>query len=131
MKRDMDIIRLLLLKVEGMHLLPGQWKHLNWSDDWFKFDGHEHDAIIYNFDLLIKHGFLNIPRSQGMTSFVFGGLTWQGHEFLDHIRDPEIWRETKEGVKKVGGSGIEIIGALAKGLIKKKIEQHTGVELDI
>jgi hypothetical protein len=25
-------------------------------------------------------------------------LTWDGHEFLDAIRDPEVWRRTKEGV---------------------------------
>ncbi len=56
-------------------------------------------------------------------------LTWDGHDFLDSIRDPVIWQETKEGVKKAGGFSLELLGDLAKGLLKKKIEDHTGVQL--
>lgn len=52
-------------------------------------------------------------------------------DFLDTIRDPSIWRETKAGAKKAGGFSLDLLKALAKGLVKKKIEQHTGVELDL
>lgn len=58
-------------------------------------------------------------------------LTWQGHDFLDKVRDPEIWHATKEGAKKAGGFSLELLGALAKGFLKKKIEAHTGVDLDL
>jgi hypothetical protein len=59
----------------------------------------------------------------------FVGLTWHGHDLVDSIRDPEIWKMTKEGVEKAGGFTFELIGELAKGFIKTKIEKHTGVEL--
>jgi hypothetical protein len=32
-------------------------------------------------------------------------------------------------VKKAGGFSLELLGDLAKGLLKKKIEDHTGVQL--
>jgi hypothetical protein len=32
-------------------------------------------------------------------------------------------------VKKAGGFSLELLSALAKGLIKKKIEEHTGIQL--
>jgi Hypothetical protein (DUF2513) len=54
-----------------------------------------------------------------------------GHDFVDSVRDDSIWREAKDGAKKAGGFSLELLGALAKGLLKKKIEQHTGVEIDL
>jgi hypothetical protein len=57
-------------------------------------------------------------------------LTWSGHEFLDNVRDPEIWRRTKEGADKVGGFSLEVLGASAKGFIKKQVSEKTGSELD-
>jgi hypothetical protein len=32
-------------------------------------------------------------------------LTWNGHEFLDAVRDDEVWRRTKEGARKAGNAG--------------------------
>lgn len=58
-------------------------------------------------------------------------LTWEGHDFLDTIRDDEVWAATKDGVKKAGGFSLELMKALAKGLLRKKIEHHTGIELDL
>lgn len=66
-----------------------------------------------------------------MEGIGFRCLTWEGHNFLDSARDEGIWREAKEDATKAGGISLELIGALAKGLIKKKIEQHTGVEIDL
>ena len=57
-------------------------------------------------------------------------MTWKGYEYLDTIRDPEIWSKTKDGARRAGGFSMEIFAALAKGLIKKKIKDHTGVELE-
>jgi hypothetical protein len=66
-----------------------------------------------------------------MEGIGFRCLTPRGHDFLDSVRDPAIWHETKEGVKKAGGFTLELLGALAKGLVVKKIEHHTGIKLDL
>ncbi len=57
-------------------------------------------------------------------------ITWDGHEYLDSVRDPDIWDKTKLGAEKVGGFSLDVMKALAKGLIKKKLEHHTGVQID-
>jgi Hypothetical protein (DUF2513) len=54
-----------------------------------------------------------------------------GHDFLDSIRDPEIWRKTKEGAEAAKGFSFDLLKALAKGLIKTQLEQRTGVKLDL
>jgi hypothetical protein len=57
-------------------------------------------------------------------------LTGAGHDYLDAIRDDGIWQQTKEAVAETGGSAtLEILKSLAIGLLKKKIAQHTGIEL--
>ena len=73
----------------------------------------------------------NAAHTYGGKSWLDIELTWTGHEFLDNIRDSEIWNQTKAGAEKLGGFSLELVGSLAKGFVRKKIEQHTGVELDI
>jgi hypothetical protein len=52
--------------------------------------------------------------------FVDLKLTWSGYEFLDKIRDPEIWRQTKAGASKVGVWSVAMLGELAVGFAKAK-----------
>ena len=55
----------------------------------------------------------------------------QGCNFLDEIRDEEIWQQTKEGAKKIGSFSIETIQDLAKAVIKKKIKDLTDGEFGV
>lgn len=148
MLRDMDMIReiLLVLEAQGGYapqdqfLMPGYDIHHDQADAW-NFD--------YQLKILLDGGLIFAEYSKYKDKEVSAardddvivksrnfyvsvepiGLTWKGHEFLDNIRDPAIWRETKDGAKKLGGFSIELLGALAKGLVKKKIEDHTGIKL--
>lgn len=129
MKRDMDLVRDLLLAIEndpnfdGMRqLMPDEPSDLGITE-------HSFEEVAYHLTMLIEKGLLVGKPTMQMP--IISKLTWQGHDFLDSVRDPVIWRETKEGAKKAGGFTIELLVALAKGLIKKKIEEHTGVQLDL
>jgi len=50
-------------------------------------------------------------------------ISWAGHEFLDSVRDPEIWRETKEGAGKVGSWSMKLLSDLAIGFARAKAQQ--------
>lgn len=52
---------------------------------------------------------------------VVNKLTWQGHELLDDIRDPDIWNKTKERAKVLSGVGVAFVWEIAKAEIKKKL----------
>ena len=56
-------------------------------------------------------------------------LTFSGHEFLNTVRDEKVWAAVKSGSKSVGSARLETLMAIGKGLIKKKIEDHTGIKL--
>lgn len=108
MKRDMDMVRNVLLFMEQ-------------SDDHaFIFQEiaegveGEPDAIIAHVVMLRSAGFLE-ESQRGVVR-----ITWAGHEFLDTIRDPEIWRKTKTGAEKLGSWSVKLLAELATGYIRMK-----------
>jgi hypothetical protein len=59
--------------------------------------------------MLVEAGFLAGNMKQaGIGEIVISKLTCNGHEFLDDIRDPEIWHKTKERAKAVTGVGLSL-----------------------
>lgn len=46
------------------------------------------------------------------------GMTYEGHEFLDTIREKTGWDKTKEIAKKTGAGSIKLLGEIAKEVVK-------------
>jgi DNA-binding transcriptional ArsR family regulator len=125
MKRDMDLIRELLLKLEDGHLDGNLYSV---KPDGLGIEGRSYDELSYHLMQLIDAGLLDGERELS-GQFVVRNITWKGHEFLDSIRDPKIWAKTKEGAFAAGGFTLDLLSDLAKGFLKKQIEERTGVKL--
>lgn len=126
MKRDMDLIREILLEIESKHDGSGRGVDI-------QIAGKSRDEVVEHLFMLAEVGFIegrNASHLQGR-GFLVQRMTWWGHEFLDGVRDPTIWAEAKQGAKKVGSFSLEVIGDIAKGIIKKKIADLSGVEIEI
>ena len=128
MKRDMDLIRVLLLKLENWQMERGDNVHIRPNDPRLP-QGHSVDQMDYHLDLLMEAGFISGPDGQPMDGIMFRRLSWQGHDFLDSVRDQEIWEKTKKGVEGAGGFTVDLMKELARGFVKKQIEEYTGVKL--
>ena len=50
-------------------------------------------------------------------------ITWDGHQFLDNIRDSEIWKKTKSASSKFASVSISFLGRIASEIITKMILQ--------
>ncbi|MGL4490415.1 MAG: DUF2513 domain-containing protein [Rhizobiaceae bacterium] len=124
MKRDMDLVRNILLEIESKD---------DGSNRWIDVDLPNVDQKILHEHLFLmwKSGLIEGNDGSTMSSreFMPRRLSWTGHDFLDSIRDPEIWQKTKDGAKAAGGFTAELLGELAKGLIKTQIKKLTGVEI--
>jgi hypothetical protein len=129
MKRDMDLIRDLLLRIEVQHIPVGSALLLAFDRPPLMANGENVDEIAYAMRMIEDAGFLDLTPTQPAVGVFFRGLTWGGHDFLDSIRDPKIWQETKEAASKAGGFTVDLFADLAKGLIKTQIKKYTGVEL--
>ena len=125
MKRDMDQVRAILFAIED--LTPSDAGRAFHPDQFSQADLDAHMPIMIDRGLIEAKDWSSLSkRSWGMVR-----LTWEGHDFLDSVRDDDIWKATKEGVKQAGGFSLDLMKALAKGLIKKQIEHHTGVEINL
>lgn len=114
MKRDMDLARAILLKIEADQ--KGR------TSATIEIDGFESHAVADHVELLKGAGFLDAPSSTigSMTLRQGLGITWEGYEFLESMRDPEVWSKTKAGAKKVGNWSISLLAELGKAYVKEK-----------
>ena len=128
MRRDMDLMRLVVLEVEKDHLGPNSLAEYEDFDQHMVIDGFTAAQVEYHLKLAIQSRFFEIPGNAGGL-YIFSGLTPAGHDFADSVRDEKIWKMTKEGALKAGGFTFELLGQLAKGLVKQQLEKHTGVAL--
>lgn len=128
MKRNPDLEREILLLVEAdNHDHPG-------FIDLSVIDGFSDHEKGYHVLLLYEAGLIDaIDASSKSARFGWHPerLTMVGHEYLEAIRDPEIWRKTKEGAGQAGSFSLEVLSALAKGLVKQQIKKLTGVEINL
>lgn len=131
MQRDMDLIRELMLKLEAYPMRSGAVRYFSAHDQEVAVEGYLPQQIDAHLAMIAKSGFIDMGTSEPSYEIAFKGLTWAGHDFIDSVRDPEIWRTTKQGVEKVKGFSFDLLTAFAKGLIKKKIADMSGVEIDL
>lgn len=98
MKRDMDLIRLILLRIEEQYRSTAIYD--------LSVDGYDKETVAYHCKILHEAGLIADYKARygdnQLLSFGISGLTWAGHDYLDKIRDDSIWRKTKETITKKG-----------------------------
>jgi hypothetical protein len=121
MKRDLELVRKILLKVEQIPTYD-QPVELN-------IENYKTEEINYHVGIMWQAGLLNIfdkpiKTLNSPTRYLLTGLTWQGHEFLDASRSENAWKKAMKTIKdKGGGLTFEIVKAL--------LIQYTKQELNI
>jgi hypothetical protein len=112
MKRDMDLIRKILVEIEESSIegVP-------------EFDGYEPANVAYHCRLLLDAGLITAAdvSSHDGEAYLISGLTWAGHDFLDAARNETVWNKAKEVIKsKGGGFTFDIL----KLVLKKLLTEH-------
>jgi hypothetical protein len=129
MKRDMDLIRELMLKLESLPMERGDVFIVSAEDEALQIRGYNEHEIDYHLSLIEEAGLIDTAGAGSMTGYGFARLSWTGHDFLDSVRNPEVWAKTKAGALAAGGFTVQLLADLAKGFLKKQIEDRTGVKL--
>jgi hypothetical protein len=122
MKLDKELVREILLQVEASPEPTG------WVD--LTVDGHSQEEIAYHVQILDDAGFLEAEDLTSSSGYDWRPkrLTYEGHEFLDTIRDAEAWRFTKDTAKNAGVAGIKALFEIGKSYARQKLIEH-GVHL--
>ncbi len=128
MKRDLGLVRELLLKVERLHGPAGSRWLGSASDPEFQVEGFGVDEINQHLRLLADADFL-LNAKTGNDGVMLEGLSWQGCEFLEAVRSPEVWRRTKAATAKVGVASLQVFFDVAKVYAKQVAEEQLGLRL--
>ena len=124
MKRDMDLIRSLLLEIEEKDGGTGASISITNSEN-SKEQITEHLFLLKGAELIEA---VDASHLSGR-GVIVRRLTWHGHDFLDSVRDEEVWKFTKNGAAAAGGFTVDLLKAIAKGYLKKKIKDQTGIDI--
>ena len=113
MKRDMDLVRELLIKI---------------SDDNLSEIDTNDDATKYHLEILQQKNYIvgvSIQQQVGggvYCSIESARLTWDGNEFLETIKSVKIWDKIKKTLNEKGvGLTIDAIKLAASVVIKSMI----------
>jgi hypothetical protein len=124
----MEFVREILLMIEADDAFNGLDSMALGPEH---FPDREWPQIHYHLSLLLDAGLLRLGAKAPDGFQYFTGLTWQGHEFVETVRDPEVWRKTKDGARQIGSFSIDLLTDLAKGFLKRKVEDLTGMRVEI
>ena len=122
MKRDLDLVRQLMLQIEALPAAPPVQYRMSEIED---------PVLLAHLEMLIEAGLVNgrISRSQGARGDVISvsGLTWQGHEWVEMVRSQSLWNEVKSAVLDGGGVlTFELARAVATKLLRARLALPPG-----
>lgn len=112
MKRDMDLIRHLLLAIEDR-----PWPD---SEALITANGYNQDQTFYHLRLAADAGLIEGMDMSGSRGrhFKIRRMTWEGHEFIELARDDERWQRVKAELAKAGCFQFDIVIALLVEAVK-------------
>lgn len=118
-QRDMDLVRQLLLRLEQDPNMDGKHSVCFTPADLGMADRSTAE-IGYHLNLLIDAGFVRGRSGFDDMPMLFK-FTWEGHEFLDNIKDAGVWAKTRKRVEGLSGVALKVVAAIAEAEIKKHL----------
>lgn len=110
MKRDMDLVRHVLVTVEDAdsQVEYGELVTTAW----------DMQMVAYHVEIMYQYGLLDATAIKeangGVTRGFVNGLTWAGQDYLDAIRNDAVWERTKRIVRDtLGSTTMDIIKKVA------------------
>ncbi len=122
MKRDLDLVRQLMLQIEALPAAPPVQYRMSEIED---------PVLLAHLEMLIEAGLVNgrISRSQGARGDVISvsGLTWRGHEWIEMVRSQSLWNDVKTTVLDGGGVlTFELTKAVAAKILRARLALPPG-----
>lgn len=114
MKRDLDLIRQILLQAEREPPPRGEIPDV-------EIEGRSAEEVTQHVRLLEDAGFVKAGYVMGPKASIYE-ITWQGYDYLDSIRDDSVWKRVKDKMAEVGGTvPLEVVKALGTRILKERL----------
>lgn len=98
MKRDMELMRKILFTIEERYE-PGDGYIFG-----LKIDGYDMKTVAEHCDFLHQQGFVKTYKPQfgndTIVAFSVGNITTRGFDYLELIRNDDVWDKTKTEIEE-------------------------------
>ena len=119
MKRDMDLVRKLLLSIEA-----SDQPHVSLMLD--SVEGYSYDMVYYHLNLMEQGNLLGkIDLVDGEALIL--GMSWAGHDFLDAARSDTNWDKAKQATKSAGGWTFDLFKQVLVSIASQTISKSLGL----
>lgn len=128
MKLNHECVRDLLLYLES-HLELNDYYDLAKSE-LLETSNFDKEVIYYTAMKLIEAGYIDGKPSYAsnvLLRFPISSITWEGHKFLDNIRDDGVWRETKGIISKFTSVSVSMLENISSQVITSIISKQLGL----
>lgn len=130
MKLNQDCVRDIMLELEEKLDLYTQ---LSKKDllEFASYKKYGEEQFFYAILKLIEAEYLNSKIKGGADNPVFSlnisSISWDGHKFLDSVRDNEVWKQTKSIISKFSSVSITTIENIASNVITQLISKQLNI----
>lgn len=118
MKRDLDLIRRILLDIET----PGEGASHHTGFGHLAENGRDPESIQYHVQLMHDAGLI-VADELVPGQWWPERITWEGHEFLDLARDDARWEQAKRTLDdQVGSAPFQVV----RDLLARRVSDELG-----
>ncbi len=126
MKLNYDCVRSVLLTVEKSKTIDEELNIIPLTVETIfeQLPKYEDNEILYTIEKLKEAGYINATIQFAAGHYIDGfisSITYSGHEYLDNIRDPKVWRKVKSVLAKAGATTLPLISQAAQMLIGSQL----------
>lgn len=120
MELNHDCVRQVLLDLEnnlGLPNNPHDFKDVIFPKT---FDTYGKDNVEYTLLKLRDANYIDAKPHYAndlLLSFYISSITWEGHQFLDTIRDSKIWKKTKNILSHLESASITFASNVASSVL--------------
>lgn len=131
MKLNYDCVRDVLLYIEeNIEYINADndlaHKSLNFGQVIKGLPEYEKNDVIYSIEKLFEARFIALTslyrnNSGEITKAQIADITWDGHDFLNNIREEVVWKATKTAANKVKAVSVFTLKTISAQIIKMLI----------
>ena len=125
MKRDLDLVRSILIYVENAADEVD-------ADD-MATERWPIETVAYHVRLMAHHGLVDVSRDArdmngGTIELTVAGITWDGQDYLDSIREPKVWGRVKKTIAgTVRSTTLDVVRQTASMVALAMVREGLGI----
>lgn len=129
MKLDYDCLRSLLLKLEDFENLDDDlhYQYMTLDDMTEALPKFPKNMIAYTTLKAEEGDLINasiMNADGGIYACTYSSLTYDGHQFLDNVRNNNIWNKTKSIAKELGCTSFRSLLSISEKIILAMIQSQ-------